>query len=189
MFYLANKITLILINHEIIEKEDAEVYRYGFEMLIYFTVNLLITLLIGIYFNRFIHTLLFLSCYCTLRQFTGGYHADSYTECTLTFTLIYLVTIFLTNNLEVDNMKIPLLILLIISLIIIYRFAPLEHRNKPLSGEEKKQYKGVAITLAKGISSLIGIGLLFDIFTTYIFYLLFSMIWIAILLVLGRYIK
>ncbi|WP_195932512.1 accessory gene regulator B family protein [Turicibacter sanguinis] len=37
--YLANKITMVLINYEIIGKEDEEIYRYGFEMLIYFIVN------------------------------------------------------------------------------------------------------------------------------------------------------
>ncbi len=86
-------------------------------------------------------------------------------------------------------MKIPLLILLIISLIIIYRFAPLDHRNKPLSEEEKKQYKNVAINLVKVIGMLIGITLILDIFTTYIFYPVCAIIWIAILLVVGRYKK
>lgn len=187
--YLANKITRVLINYEIIGKEDEEIYRYGFEMLIYFIVNLSIAVFIGILFHKFIHTLLFLGCYCTIRQFTGGYHANSYTKCTLIFTIIYLVTVLLTNNLEVDKMKIPLLVLLIISLIIIYRFAPLDHRNKPLSEEEKKQYKNVAINLVKVIGMLIGITLILDIFTTYILYPVCAIIWIAILLVLGRYKK
>lgn len=62
-------------NNGIIEIDDFEIYRYGFETLIYFIVNISVALLIGIIFDRFIHTIVFLSCYCTLRQFTGGYHA------------------------------------------------------------------------------------------------------------------
>lgn len=49
--YLANKITRVLINYEIIGKEDEEIYRYGFEMLIYFIVNLSIAVFIGILFT------------------------------------------------------------------------------------------------------------------------------------------
>ena len=82
---LSYRITDILVNNGIIEIDDFEIYRYGFETLIYFIVNISVALLIGIIFDRFIHTIVFLSCYCTLRQFTGGYHAKNYTECTLTF--------------------------------------------------------------------------------------------------------
>lgn len=72
---LSYRITDILVNNGIIEIDDFEIYRYGFETLIYFIVNISVALLIGIIFDRFIHTIVFLSCYCTLRQFTGGYHA------------------------------------------------------------------------------------------------------------------
>ncbi|MDX5713243.1 accessory gene regulator B family protein, partial [Clostridioides difficile] len=75
---LSYKFANILVNNEIVESEDFEIYRYGFETLIYFIVNILVALFIGIIFDRFIHTVIFLSCYCTLRQFTGGYHARNY---------------------------------------------------------------------------------------------------------------
>ena len=101
---LSYRITDILVNNGIIEIDDFEIYRYGFETLIYFIVNISVALLIGIIFDRFIHTIVFLSCYCTLRQFTGGYHAKNYTECTLTFAAIYLITIFVANNIN-DEMK------------------------------------------------------------------------------------
>lgn len=91
---LSYKFANILVNNEIVESEDFEIYRYGFETLIYFIVNISVALFIGIIFDRFIHTVIFLSCYCTLRQFTGGYHARNYKECTLTFAVIYLITIF-----------------------------------------------------------------------------------------------
>ena len=134
---LSYKFANLLVKNEVIENEDFEIYRYGFETLIYFIVNISVALLIGIIFDRFIHTIIFLSCYCTLRQFTGGYHARNYTECTLTFVVIYLITIFIDNNIDVDKYKHVLVILMIISIYIIYKLAPLEHRNKPLSEKEK----------------------------------------------------
>ena len=108
--------------------------------MIYFIVNISVALLIGIIFDRFIHTIVFLSCYCTLRQFTGGYHAKNYTECTLTFAAIYLITIFVANNIDIVSYKYLSIVILIISMFIIYKLAPLEHRNKPLSNKEKHIY-------------------------------------------------
>ncbi|MDX5685248.1 accessory gene regulator B family protein, partial [Clostridioides difficile] len=53
---LSYKFANILVNNEIVESEDFEIYRYGFETLIYFIVNILVALFIGIIFDRFIHT-------------------------------------------------------------------------------------------------------------------------------------
>lgn len=177
---LANKITNILIENEIIEKNEFEIYTYGFEMLIYFIVNISIALFIGIIFNKFIHTIIFLSCYCTLRQFTGGYHARNYIECTLTFVLIYLSTIFISNNIYID--KYILIFMLISSIIIIYKISPLEHRNKPLNIDEKKHYKKIATKLTLVISSISILCIEFNIFKEYIIFSLFAIVWITILL-------
>lgn len=64
---LLYKFVNILVNNEIVESEDFEIYRYGFEILIYFIVNILVVLFIGIIFDRFIYIVIFLSCYCILR--------------------------------------------------------------------------------------------------------------------------
>lgn len=182
---LSYKFANLLVKNEVIENEDFEIYRYGFETLIYFIVNICITLFIGIVFKRFIHTIIFLSCYCTLRQFTGGYHARSYVECTLTFVVIYLITIFIDNSIDIDKYKYLLILIMIFSICIIYKFSPLEHRNKPLSENEKKQYKKVVIKVTIFISSMIMISLVYSIFEEFIIYSLFSILWIAILLIIG----
>ncbi|MDX5701746.1 accessory gene regulator B family protein, partial [Clostridioides difficile] len=70
---LSYKFANILVRNEVIEDEDFEIYRYGFETLVYFIINISVALLIGIALNKFIQTIIFLVCYCTLRQFTGGY--------------------------------------------------------------------------------------------------------------------
>ena len=144
---LSYKFANLLVKNEVIENEDFEIYRYGFETLIYFIVNISVALFIGAIFNRLIHTIIFLSCYCTLRQFTGGYHARNYTECTLTFVVIYLITIFVANNIDIDKYKYLLIVFLIFSILIIYKLAPLEHRNKLLSSTEKKYYRKIAIKI------------------------------------------
>ncbi|MGL5693618.1 MAG: accessory gene regulator ArgB-like protein [Peptostreptococcaceae bacterium] len=184
---LSYKITDELVMNEIIEKDDFEIYRYGFEALIYFIVNISVALTIGIIFNRVIHTIIFLSCYCTLRQFTGGYHAKNYLECTLTFVAIYLITILIANNIDVDRDKYLLIVMLTISIFIIYKLAPLDNRNKPLSDNEKIHYKKVAMKIATVISMIVVVCIVSNIFMKYIIYSIFAITWIAILLIIGVY--
>ena len=186
---LSYKFANLLVKNEVIENEDFEIYRYGFETLIYFIVNISVALFIGAIFNRLIHTIIFLSCYCTLRQFTGGYHARNYTECTLTFVVIYLITIFVANNIDIDKYKYLLIVFLIFSILIIYKLAPLEHRNKPLSSTEKKYYRKIAIKIVFITGSIFILSIIFNFFIEYFIYLLLSIIWISILLILGFYMK
>ena len=84
----ASKITSFLIDNKEIEQEDYEVYKYGFEVLIAFILNIAIVLIIGLLFNKVFYSIVFLVCYCPIRQFVGGYHANNYTKCLLIFILI-----------------------------------------------------------------------------------------------------
>lgn len=186
---LSYKFANTLAKNEIIENEEFEIYRYGFETLIYFIVNIGIALFIGIIFDRFIHTIIFLSCYCSLRQFTGGYHARNYTECTLTFVVIYLITIFTANNIDIDKHRYLLILLSILSTFVIYKLSPLEHRNKPLNDNERKNYKRITIKIIGIITSIFILSLIFDVFMEYIIYSLFAINLVCILLVLGFYKK
>ena len=48
----ASKITSFLIENKEINQDDYEVYKYGFEVLIAFIVNIAIVLSIGLLFNK-----------------------------------------------------------------------------------------------------------------------------------------
>lgn len=182
---LSYKFTNILVKNKVIENEYFEIHRYGFESLIYFIVNILVALAIGVIFDRFIHTIIFLSCYCTLRQFTGGYHARNYTECTLTFVVIYLITIFMANNINIYTYKHLLGLIMALNIGIIYKLSPLEHRNKPLNEKEKKHYKIVSIKIASIIGSIFILSTVFNTFTNYFIYIFFAISWVCILLIAG----
>lgn len=181
---LSYKFVNILVNNKIIENEDFEIYRYGFETLTYFIVNVLVALFIGIAFNKFVHTIIFLSCYCTLRQFTGGYHARNYTECTLTFAVIYILVILAANNIDIYNSKYLLITLLLLSITMIYSIAPLEHRNKPLRIDEKANYKKIIKKITLTITIIVITSFIFNVINEYILYSILAVFLIAILLLL-----
>ena len=183
---LANMLVQQLIRYGMIESQEAEIYRYGFEILIYFIVNVLIAFVLGGIFGEWIGTGLFLGCYCTLRQFTGGYHAKNYLLCTLTFATIYTVTLILIHYLSFLEIRWLIVVGLGLSFYTIYRLAPLEHPNKPLQREEKVYYRKISLMMVFFVIVTVICLLLIRALLTFLLYPVFAVFWIALLLILGK---
>lgn len=96
--FLSQKMMYFLIENNAIKKEEIEIYNYTFETVIAFLINIIFILLIGWIMNRFICTILFLVFYCPIRQFSGGYHAENYKSCLLTFVAIYILNYVILEN-------------------------------------------------------------------------------------------
>lgn len=139
----ASKITSFLIENKEIEQEDYEVYKYGFEVLIAFILNISIVLIIGLLFNKVFYSIVFLVCYCPIRQFAGRYHANNYTKCLLVFTFIFILTINTSSRVESQIYTLMIFIISTLSYIGIFILAPLEHRNNPLTLSEIKNIKNI----------------------------------------------
>ncbi len=183
---LANLLAQQLIRYGMIESQEEEIYRYGFEILIYFIVNVLVAFGLGAIFGEWIGTGLFLGCYCTLRQFTGGYHAKNYLLCTLTFATIYTVTLILIHYLSFLEIRWLIVVGLGLSFYTIYRLAPLEHPNKPLQREEKVYYRKISLMMVFFVMGILICLLPFRKFFSLLLYPVFAVFWIAILLILGK---
>lgn len=174
----ANKVTSFLYYNNYIDsdKYEYEVYLYGFESMIALILNIVSILLIGLLFDKFMHTIIFLICYYPLRRFTGGYHADTYEKCFLTFVAIFITTILIANNLGHGGLK-PLIILFsVINWVGIWLLSPVDHVNNILIDEEKTKYKKKARFIATVILVFICIS------KNYFIYSAFSLFWINILL-------
>ena len=181
----ASKITSFLIENKEINQEDYEVYRYGFEVLIAFILNIVIVLSIGLLFNKLFYSIVFLICYCPIRQFAGGYHANNYTKCLLIFILIFILTMNIPLNIDSKIYKWMIFTISTLSYIGIFIFAPLEHRNNPLTLSEIKKYKKISKILAVivYISTLIFMEI--DNLKELSAYTCSSLFWINIMLCLG----
>ncbi|HGH0457649.1 TPA: accessory gene regulator B family protein, partial [Clostridioides difficile] len=81
--------------------------------------------------------------------------------------------------------KYLLVLLMIISILTIYKLAPLEHRNKPLSESEKKHYRKTVQKILFVIICLIILCKILNIFQQYVIYAIISIYWIAILIYIG----
>lgn len=182
----ADKMTSVLICNNMIDNNESRVYSYGFEILMAFIVNITTMLLIGFLFGKFTYVLFFLMCYCPIRQFSGGYHADNYFRCLLTFVFIILSTILIIENLNIYLFKNIIMIIASISWIGICLLCPIEHRSNPISDREKSTYKKVAVFISTVVLSMTVLSFLLNIFVDYFIYSVFAMFWIFIMLVLGK---
>ncbi len=153
---VSKRISLFLCQKNIIASEDADIYQYGFEILISTILSTLIVLGIGIVLKMVPLSILYCVVFSTLRQMTGGYHADTYFKCNLSFGILSFCVLALTKFLSHETLYswgIHLLILLFAALVIIV-YAPVENPNKPLDDEEKKKNRIFAIAASLLLSAV-----------------------------------
>lgn len=133
---LSDKIAYFLEGRNLIESEDNEVCSFGLEVLISSLINSILVLTLGIILNKFLQTLVFVGCYCYIRQYSGGYHASSHTKCILTFLCMYLATILIADSIHDIHLKVMIIAISTINWTSIYLLSPAEHANNPLSNDE-----------------------------------------------------
>lgn len=143
---LSESVTDLLIINDIISDENQEAYIYGLELLIPQIIFYLGILVIAIFTKTILLSLLFVITYKVLRQYTGGFHCKSAEACLVVSILIYLPLLLLFNlNLALIDMV--LVTASIIASVILFRFSPIEDKNKPLDSIEKRAYRRFSIVV------------------------------------------
>ena len=154
-------------------------------MIIASFINIILALILAFILNKFIHVLLFLICYCSVRQFAGGYHADNHKNCIFIFLLIVLITIYASNYISTVN-YIPIIIFSLLNYFVIFFLAPLEHKNNPLNLDEKRRYSKLSKLLTTIILFTIVTSFIARTKTDYTLFCLSALFWINIMLILGN---
>lgn len=134
-----------LSKNMIIETEYEEVYAYGIEILLSTILNFIVALIIAIISHEFVACLINLTAFVTIRIYAGGYHADTHLRCMTILIGVLLIFIFVIKVISLKLMMILSPILLIISAVIIFKYAPVEHPNKPLSDKKKLKLRRKAL--------------------------------------------
>ena len=182
--YLSNKITSFLVCNNSIESEDNEICSYGLEVLISSLINLVIVLLLGFIFGKFIHTVFFILCYCSIRQFSGGYHASSHRKCIFTFLCMYIVTVLIVENIYSIYLKPVILLIGVLNWLSIFVLGPVEHRNNPLSDLEKVKNKKSTRVIATIVLIGIILGLSIDTVYEYVLYSVLAICWVNFMFII-----
>lgn len=146
---LANHIADFIYSNAELSEEQRDVYVYGYEVIISSVITFVLLIITGIIFKRFFESMAFFLVFYSLRQHTGGYHADTYLKCNLIFEFNIILVMILSL---IDFSFIALLSVNIVSFVLcftsILTLAPMENKNKPISPKSKKTHKLTGLILA-----------------------------------------
>lgn len=135
--------------------EERVLYEYAYELLLNQVINILIAACIAILFCDVWTVLTFLLCYIPLRSFAGGYHANTNLGCTLVSACMLCILCLFMKQYTEDWMEPAGLLCFVISGGIIFRYAPVPDKNKPLDDKEKARYRKRSRILW-GVEALLG---------------------------------
>jgi len=157
---LAKNIAHFFVLQNITEESKEAIYAYGMELLISDVLNTLIVLMIALISHTLPAVVVFISVFMGLRQFVGGYHANSHLNCMFTLVIVMLVFSYGICNISGQLSKAFSASFIAIALPIIFCIAPVPHPNKPMSEEKgirlrKRSYLLTVILSAAVIALLI----------------------------------
>ncbi|MDE6088103.1 MAG: accessory gene regulator B family protein [Oscillospiraceae bacterium] len=157
---LCKSISLFLYQNHIIDEEEVEICQYGFEISFSTVISFLVVISIAFLLRIPEIGLLYYTVFVVLRQFTGGYHADTYLSCNLTFGILSLLVLGIVKLIAIYPGLYLLEIhsvLIIFSFLVILFLAPVENKNKSLDTANKKKNHifSIIFSIVLSISSFI----------------------------------
>lgn len=140
---ISEKILNYLINSKVISdtEDNREFYQYGIEITISSLLNIVLILCIGILTHSISESMIFLVCFILLRQFTGGFHADTYFKCNLSFCIVFSIVLVLYYTTAQYLSTYISILLTFVCVSIILAKCPIEHINKPIQKNRKIIHK------------------------------------------------
>ena len=141
---LAERMAVFLFDKN--DEYPLEIYTYGLELIISSVVETFVLIVLGVFLNSILETIVFVLSFSFLRFFTGGYHAQSYLKCAFVTVIVYLVVIFiyeLFKDIFLSCQIGVIVFVFLLSFVFVYIFAPIENANKKI--ENKRKTKQLAL--------------------------------------------
>lgn len=132
-------------------EEEIEVIRYGMQVIFFNIFKVIILFFTAYLLGVFKYTLIAFVSFGLIRTFSSGVHANSGIKCIIGNYVLFLGNVFVSLSFKLN--KTSILILFLISLILIIRYAPADSAERPLVS--KKLRKALKIK-----SCITAIGLL-----------------------------
>ena len=138
---ISSYVTDILVEGEIVKKEEHNLYCYCLEGLFEMVGNLFLTIFLGILFGKLIDTLIFLFIFISIRTLAGGYHAKDGNMCFVISILLFFAVIMSAQYFQSFFQGEWSVRSYIVSSFCIFLLAPVDCKNKRLDKVKKKRLK------------------------------------------------
>lgn len=128
---------------------DEEVVKYGLEIIFTKVLFAIIIVSIGILTKCFLESIIYTITFSLLRQYGGGYHAETKQKCFVLSVLMLICAIFIIKTAQSFDVFIILeAVITLLSVIYIITTAPIDTPNKRLDADELRIYgKRTGITV------------------------------------------
>ncbi|SHJ45151.1 Accessory gene regulator protein AgrB [Dethiosulfatibacter aminovorans DSM 17477] len=131
------------IENDFADKGDYSRIVFGMEVLKTAVVQLTVVSIAGLVFGDILLALLFFIGFGFTRTFAGGFHMDTLLKCTTITLGFLLVSMFVSEyTYYFGEVHVINTLLIMVSLAVYSRFAPVENHNRSLSSDEKSKFKG-----------------------------------------------
>ena len=152
-FYLAKKIYICSEANNLCvadeENEDIQVLQYGIECIINMSIPFIVIFGYAWYFKMLMPMIIWMTMFLSLRNYIGGYHANSHFQCIL-YSIVYgIIAMYGINLLS----SVPLIIKLIAcgAMLLVNIFAGPVIHDQCLKGYKIKYCKMSVVLLVGGI--------------------------------------
>lgn len=133
-----------LVNSEVIEKTDKELYSYAVYSVFMSVSPLLLAIGFGLCMGCIVRSVMIVFPFVLIRKFSGGYHAKHAWVCFICSCLLLFLCIVASFYIRSGWLLAILTIGAAVSLVC---FSPIEHVNRELSPEENTLYKKITAIL------------------------------------------
>jgi accessory gene regulator B len=156
--YLSENITEYFFVNKIINNEEKEIYIYGLQLIFSTIIGITIILTLGLVLSRIEETVVFLFAFISIRMYSGGYHANTYLKCNLILIIIFSIFTLTVTFTPQSYINIVSIALILSTIYIILKYAPVENHNKRMTSSQKRKNKKITIYLLS-IFYIIGIAI------------------------------
>lgn len=128
-----------------LSRASLDLYRYATELALTTLFQALIIASLSFLFDVVTESLLYVLSFSSLRLFAGGIHAKTHFRCALFYNLVHFLSIGIALQIKSDTLAgVILLVASVAAFIIIFRYAPVASKNKPLLAREIHKYRKIS---------------------------------------------
>lgn len=126
-----------LVRGQIISPDDADVFIYGLDLILFTGLTKVALLLFGCFVGRLPQTLIYTCSFSILQAFGGGYHASTHARCFIITSAFWAIAMLLAHYLP----PMAHIFLLTFGVCTIFTLAPIENINAPMNNQKKRKMR------------------------------------------------
>lgn len=131
----------------VVPANEMDAYQYGLELLLSTAANIAVMVILSATAGHPWFFIPYLAAFIPLRLSAGGYHAKHHLSCILFNSVVYGISLMIVTMLAPSSAIVICFFESCLSLTVVFLFAPIPAKNKPLSSSEKKRNRRLSLSL------------------------------------------